>query len=208
MSERRHVSAAAAQSEPRRIQRIGVTALLLVAAVAFGGLDQYMGSRYLQFATAVSGMSAPWLLLPFAVGALQAYRRRAAWLGLACTWLAVAAYVLMIDSPVEGVHMTLRIVAITAQSQWLWFLGGLVTGPLYALLGYQWRAHRSWLSAGLAAIPLLFEPVISRLGLRPSFYSPAGYAEAAAGLALAGIFAFFIIRSRAAIREPETGTSA
>jgi hypothetical protein len=59
------------------------TATILTAAGAFGCLDQYIGSLYSQFATAVSVMSAPWLLLPFAAGAFQAGWRRAAWLGLA-----------------------------------------------------------------------------------------------------------------------------
>src|SRR5262245_53586294 len=96
------------------------TALVLAAAVAFGALDQYIGSLYSQFGTAVSGMSAPWLLLPFAVGAVQPSRVRAAWLGLAATWLAVAAYVLMIDSPMESVHLTLRLLWASASSQWPW----------------------------------------------------------------------------------------
>jgi hypothetical protein len=172
------------------------TAITLAAAFAFGALDQYIGSLYSQFGTAISGMSAPWLLLPFAIGAFQPHWRRAAWLGLAATWLAVSAYVLMIDSPMEGVHTTLHIVAMSAYSQWPWFMGGIVTGPLYAVLGYRWRAHRSILSAALATVPLLLEPVIGRSGLRPLFYPlvypPAGYAEAAAGLALAGFFAMVI----------------
>ena len=48
--------------------------LILTAAFAFGGLDQYIGSLFSNFATTVSGMSAPWLLLPFAAGAAQAAR--------------------------------------------------------------------------------------------------------------------------------------
>lgn len=177
------------------------TALVLTAAIAFGALDQYIGSLYSQFGTAVSGMSAPWLLLPFAVGALQPYRMRAAWLGLTATWLAVAAYVLMIDSPMEGVHLTLRVLAASAVSQWPWFLGGLLSGPLYAVLGHYWKARRSWLSAVLAATPVILEPVVSRLGMRPAAYAPAAFAEVAAGLALAALFACLIARSRRGLAE-------
>jgi hypothetical protein len=176
--------------------QLTVTAIPLAAAVAFGALDQYIGSLYSQLGTAINGMSAPWLLLPFAIGAFQPHWRRAAWLGLAATWLAVSAYVLMIDSPMEGVHTTLHIVAMSAHSQWPWFLGGIVTGPLYAVLGYQWRAHRSILSAALATVPLLLEPVIGRSGPRPLVYPPAGYLEAVAGLALAGSFAMAIYSAR------------
>jgi len=172
------------------------TALVLGAAFAFGALDQYIGSLYSQFGTAVSGMSAPWLLLPFVVGTLQPSRVRAAWLGLAATWPAVAAYVLMIDSPMEGVHLTLRVLWASGSSQWPWFLGGLISGPLYAILGHYWKARRSWLSAVLAATPVILEPVVSRLGMRPAAYPPAGVAEAAAGLALAAVFAYLIARAR------------
>jgi hypothetical protein len=179
------------------------TAVILTAAAAFGGVDQYIGSLYSPFATAVSLMSAPWLLLPFAAGAFQVTWRRAAWLGYAATWLAVGAYMLMIDSPMEGVHPTLRVVMGTVYSQWIWLAGGAVSGPAYGLLGYLWRARRSWICAALAALPVMFEPVVQRLGVRPSPFAPAGYAEAAAGLALAGIFACLIVRGRrAAAVEP------
>ena len=181
---------------PASRTRWRATALVLGAAVTFGALDQYIGSLYSQFFTAVSGMSAPWLLLPFAVGALQTSRVRAAWLGLAATWLAVFAYVLMIDSPMEGVHLTLRILWASGSSQWPWFLGGLISGPLYAVLGHYWKARRSWLSAALAATPVILEPVVSHLGMRAAGYPPAAFAEAAAGLALAALFAYLIARSR------------
>jgi hypothetical protein len=177
--------------------------MILTAAAAFGAVDQYIGSLYSQFATAVSVMSAPWLLLPFAAGAFQLSWRRAAWLGLASTWLAVAGYVLMIDSPMEGVHLTPQVLAATTYSQWIWFAGGAVSGPAYAAAGYFWRAHRSWLCAALATLPVLLEPAVHGLGLRPSPDPAAGYAEVAAGLALAGIFAGLIARARrTAAMEP------
>jgi Family of unknown function (DUF6518) len=190
---------------PRRRGLAGL--LILAAAFAFGALDQYIGSLFSNFATAVSGMSAPWLLLPFAAGAAQATRTgaagsRAVWLraagyGLAATWLAVIGYVLMIDSPMEGVHPTVRVVTATVRSQWPWWLGGLVSGPLYGVLGWLWRSRRSWLSAALAAIPVLFEPVLGHFGFRPAIDVTASYAEAAAGLALAGYFWF----SRRRVRQ-------
>lgn len=192
---------------PRRRGLAGL--LILAAAFAFGALDQYIGSLFSNFATAVSGMSAPWLLLPFAAGAAQATRPAAAgsgaiWLraagfGLAATWLAVIGYVLMIDSPMEGVHPTVRVVTATVHSQWPWWLGGLVSGPLYGVLGWLWRSRRSWLSAALAAIPVLFEPVLGHFGFRPAIDVTASYTEAAAGLALAGYFWYFRRRVRRAL---------
>jgi hypothetical protein len=174
---------------PAWSQRRGVASLLILAAAfAFGALDQYIGSLFSNFATAVSGMSAPWLLLPFAAGAAQAAWLRAAGFGLAATWLAVIGYVLMIDSPMEGVHPAVRVVTATVRSQWPWWLGGLVSGPLYGVLGWLWRSRRSWLSAALAAIPVLFEPVLGHFGFRAAIDVTASYAEAVAGLALAAYF--------------------
>jgi hypothetical protein len=188
-----------AASRPRRPRRRRLAgALILAAALAFGGIDQYIGSLFSNFATAVSVMSAPWLLLPFAAGAVQVTRRSAAGVGLAATWLAVIGYVLMIDSPAEGAHPTVQLLAATARSQWPWFLGGLISGPGYGLLGYFWRARRSWLSAVLAAIPVLLEPVANRLGFRPSIDITAGYAEATAGLVLAVYFGYVLARARRA----------
>src|SRR5215471_8167861 len=91
----------------------GVVLITLVAAFAFGAIDQYLGALQSPTLTEVSTMSAPWLLLPFLAGAWQAGQRRAALVGLAATWLAVLAYVAMIVSPMEGTHLTLRTFAFT-----------------------------------------------------------------------------------------------
>ena len=108
----------------------------------------------------------------------------------------------MIDSPVESVHPTLRLVAATAHSQWPWFAGGLISGPLYGVLGWCWRSRRSWLSAVLAAVPVLFEPAMNHFGFRPAIDATASFAEAAAGLALAGYFGYVLVRAR---RAPAAG---
>jgi hypothetical protein len=52
----------------------------------------------------VSGLSAPWLLLPFLVGWTQERARRAAVAGLVVTLAALAGYFAMTLSPIEGVH--------------------------------------------------------------------------------------------------------
>jgi len=39
-----------------------------------------------------------------------------------------------------------------------WVVAGLVTGPLYGLLGQRWRVHRSWISATLVTGALCLEP--------------------------------------------------
>ncbi|HUA40203.1 MAG TPA: DUF6518 family protein [Streptosporangiaceae bacterium] len=187
--------------------------LALTAAAAFGAADQYLPvaipmsshlGAYL-FAVQVSGMSAPWLLVPFLAGAWQGSQLRAALVGLAATWLAVLSYVLMIVSPMEGTHLTPRTLAFSLASQGPWFAGGLIIGPLYGWLGYRWRARREAAAALLAAVPILLEPaarwLATRLGLVGtrwlSFQWPlqrSGLAAEFAELAVGLLITAFVVR--------------
>jgi hypothetical protein len=194
--------------------------IALTAAAAFGAVDQYLPvaittsshvGAYL-FAVQVSGMSAPWLLLPFLAGAWQGSQRRAALVGLAATWLAVLSYVLMIVSPMEGTHLTPRTFAVSLASQRLWFAGGLICGPLYGWLGYRWRARREPAAALLGAVPILLEPaarwLATRLGISGtrwlSFQWPvqrsglaAEFAELAVGLLITACVVRVMVLRRA-----------
>jgi hypothetical protein len=122
-----------------------------LAGLAFGAADQYLGSFRSMlalgpWAVSVSQMSAPWLLLPFAFGCTQNRARRAMLLGLVATVAALVGYLAMTVSPVENV--ALRAVPSGA---WAWIrtnlpviVGGLVTGPVFGLLGQRWRVERWW----------------------------------------------------------------
>ena len=205
----------------------GVAAVIIVlaAAFAFGAVDQYLGSLRSSFLTEVTGMSAPWLLVPFLSGASQRAWRRAVLVGLTATWLSVLAYVAMIVSPMEGTHLgprpaglvgswnqlTPHLFLATLASQWLWFVGGLIAGPLYGWLGYRWRARRSRAAALLAVLPPLLEPAARWLAGRSGIahviglaFQWPGYgqaviaeiAELAVGLVLTGAVVAAMARSR------------
>lgn len=137
--------------------------LALVLAFVFGGADQYLGSLQGRggpaWATEVSLLSAPWLVLAFVAGWTQREPRPAALLGLACTMSALAGYALMTLSPVEGAELTRQaIVGFVRSSQYV-ILGGLVTGPLFGWFGNRWRNDRAWIGALLAAGAVCLEPV-------------------------------------------------
>src|ERR1700677_3951198 len=132
-------------------RRVTIVVILIGAAV-FGAIDQYLGAQYSPFLIEVSGLSAPWLLLPFLAGASQPAIRPVALLGLATTWLAIAAYSFMNVSPMEGVHLTSQVYLESLARQWPWLAGGLVTGPLYGWLGHCFRTRRS-LTVGLLGRP-------------------------------------------------------
>jgi hypothetical protein len=205
-------------------RRASAVIIALTAAVAFGAIDQYLGTLSSWSLTEVSGMSAPWLLLPFLAGAWQTGQRRAAVVALAATWLAVLAYVAMIVSPMEGVHLGPRPAALAAHSSWvqlsprlvlaslasqgLWFAGGLITGPLYGFLGYRWLASHSRAAALLAALPVLLEPAARLLAARFGHaylaflayqwrgLSSASIAEVGVGLVLTAVVVTAMVRGR------------
>jgi hypothetical protein len=134
-----------------------------VVGLLFGGADQYLGSLFLlgHWAAAVSGLSAPWLVLPFAFGATQTGQRRAMLVGLSAVMCALAGYFLITLSPVESVPLSqfpsdlIHLVS----SQLANIVGGLVTAPLFGALGQRWRTERSWISAAALAAAVCLEPL-------------------------------------------------
>jgi hypothetical protein len=162
-----------------------IVVLALLLAAAFGAGDQYLGS----FATHpwmadVSLLSAPWLVLPFLAGCTQREPKRAAVLGLGCTFAALVGYGLMTLSPVENAHLTTTTARGFLVSSNRIFIGGLFTGPLFAWLGYRWRVDRAWLGALATAAALCLEPLAHAIRSET-----VRLAEVAAGLALAGYVA-------------------
>ena len=165
-----------------------VVALALVLSAAFGAGDQYLGSGHIwaaAWATDVSLLSAPWLVLAFAAGATQREPRRAALLGLGCTAAALIGYFLMTDSPAEGAHYTLTNLRGFLVSEHGVFLGAVFTGPLFGWFGQQWRTRRAIAGALVTAVALCLEPLARRASVDPIRIRAVSLAEVAAGLALA-----------------------
>lgn len=182
----------------------GVAYLVVVmAGLLFGAVDQFLGTiRFGPWAWTVSGMSAPWLVLPFVVGMTQERSRRAMALGLVVTMAALVGYFAMTHSPMEGAPLaefpSRFLNMVTTGSNPLWILGGIVTGPLYGFLGHRWRVARSWVSAALIASALCLEPLargaVGMLSPHPFVW----WAEIAIGAVVAAAFASVIATSRRA----------
>jgi hypothetical protein len=138
--------------------------LAALCGLAFGALDQYLGSLISLglWASSVSGLSAPWLVLPFVAGWTQRRPRRAMAVGLVAVCAALLGYFAMTASPLESVppgefgHALLAV----ARANRLWIAGGLVTAPLYGLLGQRWRTTHAWASAALLAGCVCLEPSV------------------------------------------------
>ena len=169
-----------------------MVALALLLSAAFGAGDQYLGSLTgsghawaAGWSSDVSLLSAPWLVLPFVAGATQREPRRAALLGLACTYAALLGYGLMTLSPVEHAHLTVATVRGFLVSERSVLLGGIVTGPLFGWFGWRWRTKRAIAGALVTAAALCLEPFVRRATVNPIRFRDVTLAEIAAGLALA-----------------------
>jgi Family of unknown function (DUF6518) len=162
-----------------------------VVGLLFGAGDQYLGSLRPMvllgpWTVAVSQMSSLWLLLPFVAGCTQERTRRAALVGLTASASALLGYFAMTVSPIEGVpaqRIPTAAVALLA-SNLTWIVGGLVTGPLFGLLGQRCRIRRSWAGAAGVTGLLLFEPVVRHLSGRIVGPSWVWTVEATVGVVL------------------------
>jgi hypothetical protein len=171
----------------------------VVIGVAFGGADQYLGSlAAVPWASSVSLLSAPWLVLPFVFGCTQRIPRRAVAIGLLVTFSALLGYGIMTLSPIEGVHVGQNPHAIVAlfRSEAKLLVGGMVTGPLYGLLGQRWRVRRAWMSAALVAGAVCFEPLVDRVVGQFPTPSLVPISEFALGMVMAAGFVLVGVISR------------
>jgi hypothetical protein len=182
--------------------------LALVLSAVFGAGDQYLGSLQgsghvwaAGWSSDVSLLSAPWLVLPFVAGATQRQSRRAALLGLACTYAALLGYGLMTLSPVEHAHLTLATFRGLVVSERLVLVGGVVTGPLFGWLGWRWRARREIAGALVTAAALCLEPLARKISINPIGYRDVWLAEVVVGL----VFAAAIVVRRYSRRSTLAG---
>lgn len=178
-----------------------------IVGLAFGMADQYLGSisRLGAWVAAVSQMAAPWFALPFLAGMTQQRTSRAIAVGLVVTVAALVGYFAMTCSPVENVAAErfsgCFLTVISSPYNPLWFAGGLVTGPLFGLLGHRWRVERSWISAALLTGALCLEPLARRVVGIPTGPTVVWGAEIAIGVLVGATFAFVIVTSRQ-VRAP------
>jgi hypothetical protein len=162
-----------------------------IIGLAFGAGDQYLGSlSSITWASSISLLSAPWLVLPFCFGLSQSAPRRAALVGLAATFAALVGYGVMTLSPIEGVHVSHQfgLIGALVGSERLVLVGSLVTGPLYGWLGLRWRTVRSWASATLVAGAPCLEPLARALAGRLSGPGLISILEVIVGIVIALTF--------------------
>lgn len=190
--------------------------MAIVLGFMFGAIDQYLGtvhvtSRLGWWTITVSGMSAPWLILPFLAGMTQQRAKRAVAFGTVVVLSALAGYFAMSNSVFESVPVanlwprTVRMA--TTDANLLWIVGGLVTGPIYAYFGHRWRVARSWVGAALVTAALCFEPLARAVvgtdfvggGLNGS--RTVWATEVTIGVVAAAVFVWMLVTERRAVRR-------
>jgi hypothetical protein len=179
--------------------------LAVLLGLVFGAADQQLGTLTAElgpWTSTAAQMSAPWLVLPFLLGLTQPDARRAAVLGLVVTASALLGYFAMTYSPLE-IHpwtldrFTSGMVAVTTSGyNPLYILGGLVTGPLFGLLGQRWRLRRSWVSAAIVTGALCLEPLARWAAGQLMTPVPVWAAEVAFGVVVAALFANALMARR------------
>jgi len=183
--------------------------IAILVGLAYGGGDQYLGSlrpmvELGSWTPTAAQMSAPWLLLPFVLGATQTNPRRAMLLGLVVTEATMIGYVAMTVSPMENVSSAAAPAAAAAMllagQNIVYAIAGLASGPLYGLLGQRWRVDRWWVSAVAVAGAFFLEPWARVAVGRLSPPSVVWWVEVAFGAAVTVYFAARLVQSRRAAR--------
>jgi hypothetical protein len=115
---------------------------------------------------AIGNVSALWLLLPFAAGALTTSRRPVAGAaagaaaGLAATLAALIGFYFAESFVLDlGSHPWLTDLSLTMGTVTYYAERGLVTGPVFGALGYLWARHGSRAAAAVLAAVFVLEPV-------------------------------------------------
>jgi hypothetical protein len=169
----------------------------LVLAGLFGAAYQYAGTVHVMaytggWVTTLSVTSAPWLLLPFLAGWAQPSGRGSIAAGLLATAVAFVGYFALTLSPLEGVSPRDAVAGIAplVATQAPWLIGGLLTGPLFGLLGFRWRTGKEWSSALILVAAFCLEPVACIATGRAAHLTdplPVWIGEVAAGALLAAL---------------------
>lgn len=171
------------------------TAAIILLAAVFGAADQYLGSWAGHgWATDVSLLAAPWLVLPFVVGCTQRVARRAIVLAVICTFAALIGYIAMTLSPVEEAKVSWSGVIGLLRWQIRWFVLGAISAPLLGWLGHRWRIGRAWWAPLVPAAMLILEPLARTVISTPVRSPMVRWVEIGAGVALA--VAAVLIRRR------------
>jgi hypothetical protein len=147
---------------------------VMVAAVAFGITVAVLKGEDAGIRNSIGNISAPWLLLPYFAGTLGGKAIRGSLIGLATCLAALAGFYVAEAFVLDlGGHPLLTNLTLTLRAGWIYFVAGLVCGPLFGALGGIRTRYRRAMTAGVVGLLLMGEPLavfvwLSRQGLSPA----------------------------------------
>jgi hypothetical protein len=175
-------------------------AVVLVAA-AFGVAVAVLKGGDAGVRDALGNISAPWLLLPFLAGTLVRGPLRGALIGVTTCLAALTGFYVAEAFVLDlGGHPLLTNLALTLGAGRMYFVAGMLSGPLFGGLGGICTRHRRAMMAVVVGLALAGEPFavfawLSREGMAPADtglvvqYPALWVGEMALGVLLAGMVA-------------------
>jgi hypothetical protein len=133
---------------------------VIVAAVAFGIAVAVLKGGDAGIRNSIGNISAPWLLLPYLAGTLGRGAIRGSLIGAAtCLAALVGFYVAEAFVLDLGGHPLVTNLTLTLRAGGIYFVAGLVCGPLFGALGGIHTRHWKRVLAAVVGLLLMGEPL-------------------------------------------------
>jgi hypothetical protein len=133
---------------------------VLVGAACFGLSMAAIKGSGAGARDALGNISAPWLLLSFVAGVSVVRVRVAALVGLGAALTALAAFYVAESVLLDlGAHSWIADLSLTVRAGRFYFVGALISGPVFGALGGLWARRRSTILATCLALLFVLEPL-------------------------------------------------
>jgi hypothetical protein len=133
---------------------------VITLAFAFGIVVAALKGSDAGWRDSIGNMSAPWLLLPYFAGTVNGGWKRGAVMGLVSCLAALvgfyAAEAFVLDL---GGHGVLTNLALTLSAGHMYFLAGVVCGPIFGAIGAVGTKMGTVITAAVVACVLIGEPL-------------------------------------------------
>jgi hypothetical protein len=174
-------------------------AILIVVAVAFGLGDSILKGNGAGVRSALGNTSAPWLLLPFAGGALAGRGRMAAGaaVGLVLSLVALGSFYIANSFVLRlGPHPWIVDLRLAFEGGKKFFVFAILSGPVFGWLGRWWVKSKSMVVPIGMALLFVLEP-FAALATRSSGSAVVWVGEVAVGIAAVLVVVRFTPKSTA-----------
>lgn len=176
--------------------------LLLLAGIAFGVVVAVIKGQVTGVRDALGNTSAPWVVVPFLVGARYPSVWRATLVGIAASLAALLAFYVAEAAILDlGSHPWYTDLQLTVRAGRFWETWGPLSGAVYGALGGIWASRRIALAPVAVGLAFVCEPLIMLILSRAGTWGGGGLlhyrwmwtAEVLIGL---GCIAFVTVQAR------------